>query len=550
MPILISRQRVAFMAAVGALAVGTFALCSAASALAAIPVFGETVMTSVSADSPPIAADNGASQSVVSADGRYVAFTSISANIVRTGYREYSQVYKRDLVTGVTIRVSLGLPGVESADGASSEPSISDDGRYVAFTSAATNLALPPDASNTAKQIYVRDTVAQTTLKLSLIPGLLAGGNEDSGHPSISADGSLVAFQSGADNLVTGITPTETEIYVAKNAADPQVRLVNARTGTAGTLADHGAASPSISGDGSTVAFASIASNLTSTPSGGVSQIYTRDLVHNTTQLLTTDLTDNSLASNGPSDEPSVSFDGSKVAYESVAKDLVEQSINFKPQIFLHDRATARNVMVSFAAGNVSGSTGKSRHASISADGTKIAFASSPGDLTSTSNNGFEQVYLRDLATATTSMVSIRPSVMPSSGGTGDTVEPSISDDGNYVSFTSFSVNMSGTQASGDRGQTYLRAVGAVAPPTTAPPTGAPGTGGTGGGGQGGSGSGTGGSGGAGHLASTGMSQTPVIVGGAVAAALALVGGSVAWGARTARRRRKAVEETSGIAGK
>lgn len=525
----------------------------AATAEAALPAAGETVMTSVDLSTPPSFAGAGALNTVVSADGRFVAFSSPSTNLTSIDPHGHFQIYKRDMVTGVTSLVSLAMSGNDSGDSDSSEPAISADGRYISFTSTSRNLALPVPLGVGVSQVYVVDTVTSSTRLLSMTPGLLSAGDRRSWNSSISADGSLVAYQSFADDLVTGLLPTTTQVYVSKTTASPMTRLVSARNATTNGLPNDQAVDPSISGDGRSVAFASQATDLMAVPSGGLSQVYVRVLATDTTSLISIDQADASLAGDGGSGRPSLSFDGSRVAYESGATNLSAAATGGNGQVFLFDRATMKNVLQSVARDGTSGADDTSVDPSISADGSRVAFLSMATDLTDISTFGVTQVYVHQVGTSTTRAMSVQ-SGDATAGGSLRSLEVALSGDGGYVAFTSVAPGLSAVPGSSDRSQTYLRAYSAVAPTpsatataeptstpsntttsaTPAPPTG-PGTGVA---------SGQGGTGGSGRLASTGMSQAPIIVAGIAALVLALVGGSILVGARAARRRKRAAGAT------
>ena len=140
-------------------------------------------------------AHNGTSTepAISSADGRFVAFTSGAALAPIPG-GSGTQIFLRDTQTNTTTLVSQGTGG-NAGNGASSQPTISADGRYVAFTSAATTLALIPGGSGS--QIFLRDTIGNATTLVSRDTGGTAG-NGASSQPTISADGRFVALTSVA----------------------------------------------------------------------------------------------------------------------------------------------------------------------------------------------------------------------------------------------------------------------------------------------------------------------------------------------------------------
>src|SRR5262249_45923956 len=151
---------------------------------------GTTVRVSVSS-----AGKQGNDQSAapaISADGRFVAFNSDARNLVPDDTNNRGDVFVRDTESSTTTRVSVGAEG-EQADGVSSVTSLSPDGRYVVFESQADNLVAGD--GNGVSDVFVRDTLLQTTLRVSVATAGTAG-NAPSGAGRISADGRWVAFSS------------------------------------------------------------------------------------------------------------------------------------------------------------------------------------------------------------------------------------------------------------------------------------------------------------------------------------------------------------------
>ena len=164
---------------------------------------GSTSLVSVKANG--LFAGNGTSDSpVLSDDGQIIAFRSYASDLVTNDLNGTGDVFVRDLQTGVTTLVSVNAAGTGSGNSSSDSPSISGDGRYVAFESSATDLATP--ATNGYQNIFVRDVQAGTTTLVSVDTAGNGGGDDYSYAPVISADGSLVAFYSDATDLVSGIT--------------------------------------------------------------------------------------------------------------------------------------------------------------------------------------------------------------------------------------------------------------------------------------------------------------------------------------------------------
>jgi Tol biopolymer transport system component len=157
-----------------------------------------------------VQADVGGALGALSADGRFVAFESLSSNLVPGDTNGTTDVFVRDRQTGTTRRISLGPGGVQG-DGQSFGAQISADGRFVAFASNATNLA--PGDTNGESDVFVRDRRTGTTLRASLGPGGVRG-NGQSNNPGLSADGRFVAFLSFATNLVPGDTNDTQDVFL------------------------------------------------------------------------------------------------------------------------------------------------------------------------------------------------------------------------------------------------------------------------------------------------------------------------------------------------
>ena len=208
-----------------------------------------TVRASVATDEGQ--ADTGAStQPAVSCDGHLVAFTSQASDLVEGDGNATSDVFVRDLGARTTERVSVSNAGGQS-DGASSEPAVSEDGRFVAFTSTDPDLAGAATAA--AAQIYIRDRVAGTTRRVS---ASTAGqpGNGSSSQPAMSLNGRYVAFTSAASNLVPGDTNGRTDVFLRDVTAGLTTRVSVSSSGQQSRSDSH---SPALNGDGSSIAFLS-----------------------------------------------------------------------------------------------------------------------------------------------------------------------------------------------------------------------------------------------------------------------------------------------------
>jgi Tol biopolymer transport system component len=191
----------------------------------------------------------------VSASGRYIVFESVATNLVAGDSNGVSDVFRHDRVTGETLRVSVASDGAQ-AGGASLDATISDDGNLVAFASAAFNL-IASDA-NGAADVFVRDVTAGTTMRASITA---TGGEGDfaSTEPVISGDGRFVAFSSLSTNMVAGDTNNVADVFLRDRVAGTTTRV---SVSSVGGEANRASLGPSLSRDGRFISFRSDATNL------------------------------------------------------------------------------------------------------------------------------------------------------------------------------------------------------------------------------------------------------------------------------------------------
>jgi hypothetical protein len=206
----------------------------------------------------------------MSADGRYVAFHSLASSLVSMDTNLSSDVFVRDRQSGTTQLVSVNSGGMQ-ANGNSYYPSISADGRFVAFWSLASNL-VPGDTNNLA-DVFVRDRQSGTTERVS-VDSTGSQGNGGSYYPAISSDGRYVAFWSSASTLAAGDTNGVADVFLRDRQGGSTERdSVN----SAGAQGNDDSYSPSISADGRDVAFYSVATNLVPGDTNGVGDVFVRD---------------------------------------------------------------------------------------------------------------------------------------------------------------------------------------------------------------------------------------------------------------------------------
>jgi len=262
-------------------------------------------------------ADGASSFPSMSGDTQLIAFQSVASNLVPDDTNRASDIFMADSGGSIT-RISVG-PGGAQADGPSITPSISADGRCVAFASAATNLQAGTVDRNGVLDIYVAcDGIV--TCKAS-VSSTGQAADQMSFLPQINADGTIVAFKSNATNLVPGDLNQSADVF-AHNCVTGETQRVS--VGDQGQEGNDIAIPPTISGDGRFIAFGSFASNLLQGQStGGFSQVYVRDLQRQTTVLVSSSLDGQPGNGSVPDLPPSITLDGQWVAFQSLATDLV-----------------------------------------------------------------------------------------------------------------------------------------------------------------------------------------------------------------------------------
>jgi Tol biopolymer transport system component len=360
----------------------------------------------------------------ISSDGRFVAFQSLSPLVAQDRNR-FTDVFVRDRDARTTTRASTTSSGGE-VDSDSASPSISADGRYVAFASFATNLV--PGDTNLDWDVFVKDRLTGQTTLVSVDSSGVQGNGASAG-PSISADGRFVAFWSRATNLVPGDTNGATDDFVRDLAAGTTTRVSLDATGAEAT-ADSGVCS--ISGDGRYVAFQSLAPLVTS-DANEAWDVYVRDLGSGTTMRAS--VAANGSDPDGVCEDPSISADGRFVAFQSDASNLVAGDANGKLDVFVRDLELGTTALASVSSAGVPGDD-LSYAPSISADGRRIAFVSIASTLVLGDTNGplRPDAFLRDLESGTTARVNVGPSGVQDDGGVGACA---ISGDGRNVAFDS-----------------------------------------------------------------------------------------------------------------
>ena len=304
----------------------------------------------------------------ISADGRYVAFASSATNLVRGDRNRVADVFVRDRLAGTTERVSVASRKLE-ANGESSQPAISADGRFVAFASFADNLV--SDDTNFTSDVFVVDRAGGGPQRVSVSDTGQQGENR-SESPAISADGRFVAFMSSSDALVPGDGDGAADIFVRDRAAATTEGI-----SVAPTSSGFGAtsSSPAITPDGRFVAFDSWEPDLVPGDTNNSFDVFVRDRA--TGGLERVSVSSAGVEGNDWSLAPSISSDGRFVAFHSFADNLVAGDGNFDFDVLVRDRMAGTTVRASVRSdGTEGGLSLGSQNPSISGNGLVVAFES------------------------------------------------------------------------------------------------------------------------------------------------------------------------------
>jgi Tol biopolymer transport system component len=365
----------------------------------------------------------------LSNDGRYVAFDSISSNLVAGDINPKSDVFLRDLKEGVTTLVSVNTEGTQGNNG-SYDASISDDGRVVAFLSRATNLVA--NDTNGMLDIFVHDRNTLTTTRVSVSSDGVEG-NSSCFSPTISADGRYVAFESDSSNLVALDTNNQRDVFVHDLNTGITTRV---SVDSAGGQAAGGSDRPYISANGRYVAFNSSGLELAQGESlaAGV-------FVHDRNTGATTLVSVNSAGepANGYSNYPAISADGRYVTFRSDANNLVPGDTNARIDIFVHDRSTGKTTRASVNSMGVQGNDSSLR-SMISGDGRYVTFASWATNLVANDTNSKMDIFIHDTISGNTRRASLGALGTQANDESDD--YHAISGNGRYVAFASSATNL------------------------------------------------------------------------------------------------------------
>jgi Tol biopolymer transport system component len=385
-----------------------------------------------------------------SSDGRYVTFTSYASNLVPGDNNGASDIFVGDRQGGKVTLVSVNQAGTGSGNAGSQRPVMSADGRCVAFNSFASDLTGTPDNTNGGANVYERNLQTGMTTLVSINQSGTATAAGPSSEPVMSPDGRYIAFESDAADLTSNPDPHWTWNVFLRDVTSGTTTLVSVNT--SGAAGNSWSGNYHITPDGRYVVFQSTATDLASDATSGVMNVFVRDLVAGTTTLVSVNSAGNGPA-NATADNAQITPDGRYVIFESAASNLVPGATTGNTQLFIRDLVKGTTTLVSMNAAGTGPGNASAQDASISADGRYVAFDSSAGDLVS-GVSGANNVFVRDLVAGTTTLASV------STTGTGGNLAsqyPSLSSDGRHVLFESAATNLvAGANISGTYMSDYL----------------------------------------------------------------------------------------------
>jgi Tol biopolymer transport system component len=453
------------------LAAAALSLLTLGALTAQAAVFKTELISATPAGTPGSGASTGTFG--FSAEGRYMVFASAAGDLSPVDTNGVNDIYLRALTEHRSQLVSLGNPIFiggerELGNGASRNPSISEDGQWIAYESAATNMIAGDGNGKT--DVFARDLRGEAVAASISNGGALGDG--DSTNPQISGDGSVVVFQSAATNLVTGDANGKLDIFARRLPFGPTVRVSTSSTNVEG---NGDSKFPVVSGDGRFVAFQSDATNLASDDTNGRTDVFVKDLTTGEIQLVSRssaipdpDDPDPGELGDSESTLPGISADGTFVVFVSRAENLVGGDGNDKADIFIRELSSGITERVSVGAGDEEGEgdsgivTGDpiQGRPTVSLRGRLVAFTSLAENLFPGDENQKADVFVHDREANSTERVSV-------SGG--DSTGATISADGALVAFQSLATNFAGgdTNAASD---VFVATIGTPRP-ANLPPT-------------------------------------------------------------------------------
>lgn len=405
--------------------------------------------------------DQGSEWPVWSPDGTRVAFVSNATNLVPADTNGQLDLFVKTLATGHIQRVSTDANGGQ-ADGMSYDAAWSPDSTRIAFTSKATNLV--PGDTNKLADVFIKNLATGAIQMVSSSPFELwapedgtrvgspsgratpsLGGFLGSTSPAWSADGARIAFDSDASNLVLGDDNNRADIFVKTLATSGIPGMTRVSTSSSGGQGNGASFNPVWSPDGTRVAFESIASNLVQGDTNGAHDVFVKTLGSAALTRVSTDAAGNQALGgvDSGSYRPRWSPDGSKILFTSDATNLVPGDAGGTEEVFVKTLASgAIQRVATTSTGSPPASPSYSDNPMWSPDSTRIVFSSSAANLVPGDSNGIRDIFVKTLANGAIQRVSTDAAGIQSTGGNRGSDAPSWAPDGTRVAFYSDATNL------------------------------------------------------------------------------------------------------------
>ncbi len=333
------------------------------------------------------ATDGASFGAATSADGRHIAFTSIAANMLAEDMNGMADIFRRDMETGALLLISINSDG-RAGNNVSFGATITGDGSKLAFLSAASDLVTAD--TNNAIDVFLRDLSANSMRLVSTAADGSQGNAGALNRPAISADGRFVAFDSLASNLLADDSNGRDDVFLKDMLTGAVTRVSTAADGTQQNGGIQGTLRPVISADGRYVAFASSASNLVAGDTNNAIDVFRRDMLTGAIERVS--ITAGGVQGQRDSLDATISADGRFIAFTSLAPDFAADDRPASADIFLKDMQSGALMLLSRNLSGVPG-LGESVNAAISADGLRIAFASTVADLVAGDANAWQDMF-------------------------------------------------------------------------------------------------------------------------------------------------------------
>ncbi|HAP76506.1 MAG TPA: hypothetical protein DCR14_10525 [Acidimicrobiaceae bacterium] len=350
--------------------------------------------------------NGGSFQPEISGNGNFVSFYS-NGSLVDADINSYNDVYVRDLVNGTTELVSVSSDE-DLGDNVSYTGEITPDGRFVAFYGLATTLV--DDDTNDTWDVFVRDRQSGTTERVSVASND-DEGNDGSYYTSISDDGRFVVFSTDASNFAGDDTNTAEDIALHDRQTGTTTIISRAFHLPGDPVGNDRSSFPRISGNGQFVVFESYASNLVADDGNNIADIFRYEVA--TQEIIRVSLTDGEVPANDGSQLARISDDGTKVVFTSYASNLSALKNNDDGGIFLRDITAGTTTYISRGIGNTEANNG-AYYSHLSGDGSVVVFESYATNLTSPPTGGNSDIFLHDVATGETIHLSVSSQGVPS----------------------------------------------------------------------------------------------------------------------------------------